>query len=309
MTSLRSLLIHNQPQSFFKSRYQDEERWHEVSIKGDSRFSGRYVLFWTLLLTSVILFIQGTCISWNNPVLSISRISSLNYKNITEMLILWDPDCILDCFFQWGVGQNFIIPQVPILGWEYSHRNFHCWKLLANTEVNSRSNRWARNSHCHCLAVGDCPLLDLNLPEQGNCFSVAAQCCWLLQLLACEPKFRSYCFTWGRGKRKRESKIRKGTACFVVTQDRPIVQGLGQQALALTGRHVCGSYILKSQQQRPTMEPWNLSSALFQVYQEMLFILYLGQLCDSIGQVVPQQLLGLPDSCTNNIFASNRVSP
>lgn len=88
------------------------------------------------------------------------RVSSLNYKNITEMLILWDPDCILDCFFQWGVGQNFIIPQVPILGWEYSHHNFHCWKLLANTEVNSRSNRWARNSHCHCLAVGDCPLLD-----------------------------------------------------------------------------------------------------------------------------------------------------
>ena len=144
-------------------------------MKGNSCFSGRYVLFSTLLLTSVTLFIQGTCISWNNPVLSVSHVGSLNYKNITEMLILWDPDCILDCFFQWGVGQNFMTAQVPILGWEYRHHNFHRWKLLANSEENSGSNRWARNSHWHCLAVGACPLLDLNLPEQGICFSVTAQ--------------------------------------------------------------------------------------------------------------------------------------
>ena len=109
-------------------------------MKGNSCFSGRYVLFSTLLLTSVTLFIQGTCISWNNPVLSVSHVGSLNYKNITEMLILWDPDCILDCFFQWGVGQNFMTAQVPILGWEYRHHNFHRWKLLANSEENSRLN-------------------------------------------------------------------------------------------------------------------------------------------------------------------------
>ena len=80
------------------------------------------------------------------------------------------------------------------------------------------------------------------------------------------------------------------------------MQGLGQQALPLTGHCVCvHPAYLKSQQQLPTMELWSLSSALFQVYQETLFILYLGQLCDCTGQVVPQRLLGLPDSCINNV--------
>lgn len=75
--------------------------------------------------------------------------------------------------------------------------------------------------------------------------------------------------------------MRKGVTCFVITQEWPIVQGLGQQALSLT-RHRAYPAYLRSQQQRPTVELWSLSSALVQVYQEVLFILYLGQLCDSL---------------------------
>lgn len=58
-----------------------------------------------------------------------------------------------------------------------------------------------------------------------------------------------------------------------------------------------------------TIELWNLSSALFQVYKEMLFVLHSGQLCGS-----PQDswlLLHLQGtgSYLNNVFVSEKSKP
>lgn len=94
-----------------------------------------------------------------------------------------------------------------------------------------------------------------------------------------------------------------------MTQDQPVVQGLGQQARPLAGHRVCACCAPEVTAAAPYNGALESKLCIVQVCQETLFILHVGQLCDSTGQVVPQRLLGLPDSCRNNMFASNTLTP